>query len=110
MIKNSTHVTAAVFLSLVFASASALAQQSKASVPDQAPVAPEGTLVATEQTAAAATNTDAFRKATQNPVASLISVPVQNNSNFGVNHGYITQDVLNIQPVVRLQIALLFPS
>jgi hypothetical protein len=37
--------------------------------------------------------TEALQKATQNPVASLISVPVQNNSNFGVNPGYRTQDV-----------------
>jgi hypothetical protein len=43
--------------------------------------------------------TEALQKATQNPVASLISVPVQNNNNFGVNPGYRTQDVLNIQPV-----------
>ena len=42
-------------------------------------------------------STEALQKATQNPVASLISVPVQNNSNFGVNPGYRTQDVLNIQ-------------
>jgi hypothetical protein len=100
MTKRGIHSTAAVFLSLVLASASVPAQQSKAPVPDEAPVAPEGTQVATEQTAASATNTDALRKATQNPVASLISVPVQNNSNFGVNPGYRTQDVLNIQPVV----------
>lgn len=35
--------------------------------------------------APAATNgsTEDLQKATQNPVASLISVPIQNNSNFG---------------------------
>ena len=32
----------------------------------------------------AATDTAALAKATQNPVASLISVPLQNNSNFGI--------------------------
>jgi hypothetical protein len=100
MIKIGVHSTAATFLFLVLASATLPAQQNKASVPDEPPVAPEGTQVATEQTAASATNADALRKATQNPVASLISVPVQNNSNFGVNPGYRTQDVLNIQPVV----------
>jgi hypothetical protein len=50
-------------------------------------------------------STEALQKATQNPVASLISVPVQNNSNFGVNPGYRTQDVLNIQPVIPVGIA-----
>src|SRR5579863_7580861 len=59
----------------------------------ETPVAPEGTQVATEQTPAAAANADALRKAAQNPVASLISVPVQNN-NIGINPGYRTQDVL----------------
>jgi hypothetical protein len=77
MIRNGIHSTPAVFLSLVLASASVAAQQSKPSVPDQAPVAPERTLVATEQAAAVATSTDALPKATQNPVASRISVPVR---------------------------------
>src|SRR5271155_2354946 len=49
--------------------------------------------------------TEALKKATQNPVASLISVPVQNNNNFGVNPGYRTQDVLNIQPVIPIGIS-----
>ena len=49
--------------------------------------------------------TEALQKATQNPVASLISVPVQNNTNFGVNPGYRTQDVLDIQPVIPIGIS-----
>jgi hypothetical protein len=49
--------------------------------------------------------TEALQKATQNPVASLISVPVQNNSNFGVYPGYRTQDALNIQPVIPIGIS-----
>ena len=49
--------------------------------------------------------TEALQKATQNPVASLISVPVQNNLNFGVNPGYRNQDVLNIQPVIPIGIS-----
>lgn len=49
--------------------------------------------------------TEALQKATQNPVASLISVPVQNNLNFGVNPGYRNQDVLNIQPVIPVGIS-----
>lgn len=38
-------------------------------------------------------------KATQNPLASMISLPFQNNTNFGVGPDDDTQNVLNIQPV-----------
>src|SRR5271170_2708844 len=55
--------------------------------------------------AAAADDTAALAKATQNPVASLISVPFQNNSNFGVGPYNRTQDVLNIQPVIPARIS-----
>src|SRR5271155_671641 len=55
--------------------------------------------------AAAADDTNALAKATQNPVASLISVPFQNNSNFGVGPYNRTQDVLNIQPVIPARIS-----
>jgi hypothetical protein len=68
------------------------------------PVAPEGTQVATEQTPAAAANADALRKAAQNPVASLISVPIQNNNNGGIDPGNRTQDVVNIQPVIPVKV------
>jgi len=46
-----------------------------------------------------------LQKATQNPVASLISVPLQNNTNFGANPGYRNQNVLNIQPVIPIGIS-----
>jgi len=44
-------------------------------------------------------------KISQNPVGNLISVPFQNNTNlnFGPEKG--TQDVLNIQPVVPIEIS-----
>lgn len=45
-----------------------------------------------------------LQKAVQNPVASLISVPLQNNSNFGVGRYDRTQNVLNIQPVIPARI------
>ena len=38
-------------------------------------------------------------KATQNPLASMISLPFQNNTNFGIGPGDDTQNILNIQPV-----------
>jgi hypothetical protein len=36
----------------------------------------------------------------QNPIANLISVPLQNNTNFGVGQFERTSNILNIQPVV----------
>jgi hypothetical protein len=39
-------------------------------------------------------------KLAQNPVANLISVPFQNNTNFNVGPQGGTQNILNIQPVV----------
>ena len=69
------------------------------------PVGPEGTQVATDQTPAAAVNTDALRNAAQNPVASLISVPIQDNFNFNNSPGDRTQNVLNIQPVIPLSLS-----
>jgi hypothetical protein len=48
---------------------------------------------------------EALQKATQNPVASLISVPIQNNNNFGISPGDRTQDVLNLQPVIPIGIS-----
>lgn len=47
---------------------------------------------------------EALQKATQNPVANLISVPVQNNSDFGIGPYNRTQDVLNIQPVIPVKL------
>jgi len=45
-------------------------------------------------------STQSLQKATQNPVANLISVPIQNNFNLGVGSYSRTQDVLNTQPVI----------
>ena len=44
-------------------------------------------------------------KASQNPVGDLISVPFQNNTNFGIGSFKRTQNVLNIQPVVPIAIS-----
>jgi hypothetical protein len=60
---------------------------------------------ATKATADGGGGTADLAKATQNPVSSLISVPVQNNDNFGIGPFNRTQNVLNIQPVVPLQIS-----
>jgi len=52
-----------------------------------------------------ASSTEALQKATQNPVANLISVPLQNNSNFNIGPYDRTQDVLNIQPVIPANVS-----
>jgi hypothetical protein len=43
-------------------------------------------------------------KAAQNPIAAMISLPLQNNTNFGVGPGDDIQNVLNIQPVVPVSL------
>ncbi len=43
-------------------------------------------------------------KAVQNPIANLISVPFQNNTNFEFGPREKTQNVLNIQPVVPFEL------
>ena len=43
-------------------------------------------------------------KLAQNPVGNLISVPFQNNTNFGVGPQSGTQNILNIQPVIPITI------
>jgi hypothetical protein len=49
--------------------------------------------------------TEALQKAVQNPVASLISVPLQNNANFSYGPYNRTQDVLNIEPVIPIKLS-----
>jgi len=81
----------------LFLYAAALSAQDAAVsfAPDEAQAAP----------APAAAETQDLAKATQNPVASLISVPLQNNSNFAVGPYNRTQDVFNIQPVIPARIS-----
>lgn len=43
---------------------------------------------------------DDLAKQAQNPIANMISVPFQNNTNFGIGPYNRTQNVLNIQPVI----------
>lgn len=45
-------------------------------------------------------SSEELAKAAQNPVAAMISVPFQNNTNFNVGPYNRAQDILNIQPVV----------
>ncbi len=45
-------------------------------------------------------------KAVQNPVANLISVPLQDNLDFGIGPSNRTRNTLNIQPVVPVPLTL----
>jgi hypothetical protein len=49
-------------------------------------------------------STDKLREAAQNPVANLISVPFQNNSNFDYGPYHRPQNVLNVQPVIPFKL------
>jgi hypothetical protein len=48
---------------------------------------------------AAEQSTQDLAKASQNPIANLISLPFQNNTNFGIGPDDDVQNILNIQPV-----------
>jgi hypothetical protein len=69
------------------------------------PVAAEGTQVATQETPAAATNAEELRKQSQNPIANLISVPIQENLNFDTGPANRAQNVLNLQPVIPFSVS-----
>jgi hypothetical protein len=84
-----------VLFCLLFAGSQLFAQSSDS---------PQSTTTTQSATPPAGANPDALRKAAQNPIASLISVPVQNNLNFNVNPDSRTQSVLNIQPVIPIKL------
>lgn len=64
-----------------------------------------GALLAPGLPAWAAQSDEALAKAAQNPVANLISVPFQDNINFNVGPEEKTQNVLNIQPVIPVNLS-----
>ena len=49
--------------------------------------------------------TEDLAKQSQNPIANLVSVPFQSNTNFNAGPFNRTQEVLNIQPVVPMSIS-----
>ena len=49
-------------------------------------------------------STEDLAKGAQNPVANLISVPFQNNTNLNIGPNDETQNILNIQPVWPFEI------
>jgi opacity protein-like surface antigen len=56
----------------------------------------------TSQSGAGAQSTESLAQAAQNPIANMISLPFQNNTNFNVGPFRRTQDILNIQPVIPM--------
>jgi hypothetical protein len=64
------------------------------------PIGPAGTQVATHATPSAATNSEELRKAAQNPIATLVSVPFESDLNLGIGKANRRQYVLDIQPVI----------
>lgn len=59
----------------------------------------------TETSSASQTSNEALAKKTQNPVADLISVPLQNNFNFGVGPEEKMAWVMNVQPVIPVRVS-----
>jgi len=60
------------------------------------------TLLAFGPAARAAPSAEDLAKLAQNPIANLISVPFQNNTNFDYGPDGGTQNILNIQPVIPI--------
>ena len=94
-----TRITAILVLSSL-SCGSTYAQQKAPPTADKSDSVATDTDVGKEASSAAA-----LQKATQNPVANLISVPIQNNDNFGIGAYNRTQNVLNIQPVIPAHIS-----
>jgi hypothetical protein len=91
----------AVAASLIVFSGVARAQ----SAPQENQSAPQNKKTPGDQNPSEEDQTKALAKAVQNPVASLISVPLQNNTNFDIGPNNRTQNVLNIQPVIPIRIS-----
>jgi len=63
------------------------------------------TSLATSEVAQAENGAANLAKAAQNPIAAMISVPFQNNTNFNVGPDDKTQNILNIQPVIPVDLS-----
>jgi hypothetical protein len=87
-------------------------KEPKPETPEQVEADPEKTMTETEtgtqESEAAVTEADETlelaRKA-QNPVSNLISFPIQYNANLGVGPSDKTTQLVNLQPVVPLQLS-----
>jgi len=61
-------------------------------------------IIAFTATWAAEQSAEELAKAAQNPIANMISLPFQNNTNFNVGPENKTQNILNIQPVIPIKL------
>jgi hypothetical protein len=58
-----------------------------------------------QETPAPAASAEELAKKLSNPVASLISVPFQNNTDYGIGDANGSKNTLNIQPVIPISIS-----
>jgi len=65
-------------------------------------IAPLALGIALNQSAQGEISSEDLAKLAQNPIANLISVPFQNNTNFNYGTEGGTQNILNIQPVIPI--------
>lgn len=68
------------------------------------PVTEESVLIDEAELVSAGEGTEDLAKAAQNPIASMVSLPFQNNTNIGIGPDDSTQNILNIQPVWPFEI------
>jgi hypothetical protein len=85
-------IVAAMTYTLVSAVAHADPQQASKNAADESVSAPASSEASTEELA----------KAVQNPVANMISVPFQNNLDYGIGTYDRVRNTLNIQPVIPM--------
>jgi len=78
--------------------------ETAAAKPLRAAVACAALACAFAPPAQAAMSAEELAKLAQNPVGNLISVPFQNNTNFNVGPQSGTQNILNIQPVIPIEV------
>jgi hypothetical protein len=68
------------------------------------PAAPPPAAAAAEASGKGEASEADLRRAAQNPVANMISLPLQNNTGFSVGPYHRPQNVLNVQPVIPFKI------
>ncbi|HEY4977613.1 MAG TPA: hypothetical protein VII25_00480 [Candidatus Acidoferrum sp.] len=103
--KTNIAYTAALASMLIGVGAVPIRAQPAQSPQDQPAATPGKPGAQEEKPAAGGESADALRKAAQNPIANLISVPVQENWNFNIGPADRTQNVLNVQPVIPVSLS-----
>ena len=63
------------------------------------PLETDSTLIDEAEMVSEGKSTEELAKAAQNPIASMISLPFQNNTNLNIGPNDSSQNILNIQPV-----------